>query len=257
MANIGIIPARYASSRFPGKPLAMIGDKPMIQHVYERCLLSGLDKVVIATDDTRIADAVTEFGGLAVMTSAQHPSGTDRCGEAARILQLAENDIVINIQGDEPFIHPQKINLLISLFKNPKVCIGTLAAKIDQDTDSRNPNIVKTVFTKNKKAIYFSRFAIPFRREDNSNEGATTFIDGQKCFYKHIGIYAYRNSTLQKLILLPESALEKAEKLEQLRWIENDYDIYLDVCEENSISVDTPEDLQKANLYFLQQQKPE
>ena len=236
MGYTGIIPARYASTRFPGKPLAMIGDKPMIQRVYEQCLLAGLDRVVVATDDSRIEEKVLEFGGQVIMTSTEHPSGTDRCGEAARLLNLNDDEVVINIQGDEPFIHPEEIRILMQCFENQEVKIATLAQTIDMPEDAENHNIVKVVSSKKGRALYFSRSQIPFPR---SNEGAFHF-------YKHIGIYAYTNKILQTIVKLPESSLEKIEKLEQLRWLENDLDIYVSPCHHESIAIDTPEDLQKA-----------
>ena len=236
MGYTGIIPARYASTRFPGKPLAMIGDKPMIQWVYEQCLLVGLDKVVVATDDSRIKETVLAFGGQVVMTSSEHPSGTDRCGEAARLLNLNDDEVVINIQGDEPFIHPEEIRILMQCFENPEVKIATLVQAIDILEDVDNKNIVKVVSSKKGKALYFSRSQIPFPRQ----------VDEHLHFDKHIGIYAYKNQTLQEIVKLPESSLEKSEKLEQLRWLENDLDIYISHCHHESIAIDTPEDLEKA-----------
>jgi 3-deoxy-manno-octulosonate cytidylyltransferase (CMP-KDO synthetase) len=243
--SIAIIPARFASSRFPGKPLALIGGKTMIQRVYEQCKMSKLSRVVVATDDQRIFDTVRTFGGEVVMTSPDHPSGTDRCGEAARLLQLNDNDVVVNVQGDEPFIQPEQINLLLSHFEDKTVTIATLASKLVSEK-ANDPNIVKVVFSKLQKAIYFSRFAIPFSRDENLTNIA---------HFKHIGIYAYRYQTLCQLIHLQESSLETAERLEQLRWIENGFDIYLSVYEYDTISVDTPDDLTHANQWWLANKK--
>lgn len=206
----------------------------MIQHVYERASESSLDKVVVATDDMRIYDTVIQFGGDAVLTKPTHPSGTDRCGEVAEKLQLSENDIIINIQGDEPFIRKEEIDTLISLFNSPDVEIATLIKPITQKEEINDPNKVKVVVSKRHRALYFSRFSIPYPR---SEENAS--------YYKHIGIYAYRHKTLQKLIQLPTSALENCEKLEQLRWLENDFSIFTAECYHESIAIDTPEDLQK------------
>lgn len=241
ISTTGIIPARYDSSRFPGKPLALIGGIPMIQRVYERCLASQLNQVVVATDDVRIQKVVQAFGGNVVMTSPTHPSGTDRCGEAARLLKLPDDEIIINIQGDEPLIDPRNIDLLIHFFENPATDIATLASPI-RNEDNKDPNIVKVLFTKKMKAIYFSRLKLPFIREEENADIIT--------YYKHIGIYAYRHHILQQLVTLPESLLERSEKLEQLRWIENDYDLYVALCEHQSMAVDTPEDLIRINDYL-------
>lgn len=231
-----IIPARYASTRFPGKPLALIQGKPMIQHVYEAALSSMADQVFVATDDERIANCIHDFGGQAVMTSPTLPSGTDRCGTAARQSGLADNDIIINVQGDEPFITGDIINLLILQFNNPDTRIATLCSKITKAEEISDPNKVKVIFDKNHRAIYFSRYTIPYLRNPEQ------FTPN---YYKHIGIYGYTHKILQELIQLPESALEKSEKLEQLRWIENGYSIYVSECEYEGIGVDTPEDLEQ------------
>ena len=237
MAFIGIIPARYASFRFPGKPLALIKGKPMIQWVYEQVNTAPLAKVVVATDDERIQKTVLDFGGQVVMTSSEHPSGTDRCGEAAHLLGLMDDDVVINIQGDEPFIRKEEIELLMAQFKSEQVRIATLVKKIDSTTeDVQNPNMVKVLFSQKHQAIYFSRFAIPFVRD-------VSMLSVNR--YKHIGIYAYRYKTLKELILLPKSPLEEAEKLEQLRWLDNGYSISVAECFHENIAIDTPEDLLK------------
>lgn len=242
MKFTGIIPARYASTRFPGKPLAMIGEIPMIQHVYNRCKESRLDDVFIATDDCRIEKAVLDFGGKVVMTSQTHPSGTDRCGEAAAKINLLDDDIIVNIQGDEPFIRPQEINILIEKFRDPGIEIATLVKKLDGKSDIRNPNVVKVVFSNHYKALYFSRFLIPFNRTPDENQSVN--------YYKHVGIYAYKYNILKQLIMLSPSPLERSEKLEQLRWLENDFSIYVSLCNYDSLAIDTPEDLIKANAFI-------
>lgn len=238
MKTFVIIPARYASTRFPGKPLVQINGKPMIQHVYEAALTSDADDVIVATDDERIRQCVAQFGGKAVMTSPLHPSGTDRCGEVAQSLQLADDDVIINIQGDEPFITKNEINSLADLFSQPQINIATLIKEIDNPDEINDPNKVKVVISKQNKAIYFSRLPIPFVR----NAGSIT-----PHYYKHIGIYAYRKQTLEQLVKLPESGLEKAEKLEQLRWLENGYEIYTAESDYEGIGVDTPNDLMTIN----------
>lgn len=234
-----IIPARYASTRFPGKPLALIHGKPMIQCVYEAASTSAADCVTVATDDTRIENCVKSFGGNVVMTSPTLPSGTDRCGEAAQKLHLAPNDIIINVQGDEPYITKEVINLLIDNIKKEHIQISTLITPLTEESEIVDPNKVKVVFDKNGKAIYFSRHTIPYLR--NHQQYTPNY-------YKHIGIYAYKHQCLQELIQLPESPLEKSEKLEQLRWIENGYSIYVSICEYEGIGIDTPEDLEKLKI---------
>ena len=238
MGFIGIIPARYASTRFPGKPLALIHGKPMIQVVYEHVLEAGLDQVAVATDDERIAECVRGFGGQVVMTSPDHPSGTDRCGEAARQLQLRDEDVIVNIQGDEPGISAKEISLLTSLFTRPEVHIATLVRPFTDPEEAENPNKVKVVIAQDRKALYFSRYPIPYRR-DTASEAPT--------YHQHLGIYAYRHKTLQNLIKLTPSMLEQTEKLEQLRWLENGYNIYTAACDYSGIGIDTPEDLQRFN----------
>jgi len=232
--KIGIIPARYASTRFPGKPLALIHNKPMIQHVYERCKEADLDDVLVATDDERIQKAVENFGGKVLMTNPHHASGTDRCAEAARMLYLNDEDVIINIQGDEPFIRKEEINLLIHLIENQKNQIATLVKPITTEEEMNNPNKVKVVFSKTNRALYFSRSPIPHLSQiSNLNS------------YKHLGVYAYRNNILQKITQLPVSKLEEIEKLEQLRWLENDCTIHVAICYYESIAVDTPEDINR------------
>lgn len=231
-----IIPARYASTRFPGKPLALIDGKPMIQHVCEAASASAADHVFVATDDEHIADCVKGFGGQAVMTAPSLPSGTDRCGAAAKQLGIPADDVVINVQGDEPFITAETINLLIHQFHNPDTQIATLCTPITHTEELNDPNKVKVIFDINHKAIYFSRYCIPYLRNPEQFKPK---------YFKHIGIYGYTHWQLQQLIKLPESSLEKSEKLEQLRWIENGHSIYIAECQYDGIGIDTPEDLKQ------------
>jgi 3-deoxy-manno-octulosonate cytidylyltransferase (CMP-KDO synthetase) len=240
MKILGIIPARFASVRFPGKPLADIGGKSMIQRVYEQCLKSSiLSKVIVATDDQRIYNHVLGFGGSVVMTSANHPSGTDRCFEAFKKIK-GDFSFVINIQGDEPLISPEQIDLLASCLNSGETEIATLVKKINDEETLFNPNIPKVIFNSNKEAIYFSRQTIPFVRESEKAE----WLDKHE-FYKHIGIYAYRHDILEKISSLKPSSLEKAEKLEQLRWLESGFKIKIAITEFESQGIDTPEDLEK------------
>lgn len=241
----GIIPARYASSRFPGKPLALVGNKTMIQRVYEQAFKS-ISLVYVATDDKRIFDTVISFGGNAVMTSADHMSGTDRCTEAVNIVTAETGkkiDIVINIQGDEPFIKPEQIDLLKQCFSGDDVEIATLVRVVAPGEDIFNTNQPKVILNKAGYALYFSRAAIPFIRDSEKNEWSSKHV-----YYKHIGLYGYRTETLRKITLLPRSPLEISESLEQNRWIENGFQIKTAVTEWESIGIDTPEDLEKARL---------
>ncbi len=241
----GIIPARYASSRFPGKPLVLIGNKPMIQRVYEQAK-KILSLVYVATDDERIYDTVISFGGKAVMTSPVHQSGTDRCAEAVTRINDETNenvDIVINIQGDEPFIMPEQIALLMDCFEDEVVDIATLIRKTESGEDIFNPNQPKVIIDSKGDAIYFSRAAIPFIRDLEKTAWSQNNV-----YYKHIGLYAYRTKTLKKITLLPCSYLETTESLEQNRWIENGYHIRTALTKWESIGIDTPDDLNKANL---------
>lgn len=238
----GIIPARYASTRFPGKPLVMIAGKSMIRRVYEQASLA-LDMVCVATDDQRIHDAVTAFGGKVVMTSPHHQSGTDRCAEAADKIAVMEGiipDAVINIQGDEPFIRPEQIDLLASCFDDPSVEIATLVRKVEPDDDLKNPNHPKVVLDLSGNAIYFSRSVIPYLRDVPEAEWPS-----RHTYFKHIGLYGYRTDILKKLTSLPRSPLEKAESLEQNRWLENGFRIRTKVTVWESIGIDTPEDLER------------
>jgi 3-deoxy-manno-octulosonate cytidylyltransferase (CMP-KDO synthetase) len=241
----GIIPARYASTRFPGKPLALIGDKPMIQRVYEQAS-KILNKVYVATDDARIYKCVTNFGGKAIMTSPNHLSGTDRCAEAVTKIEneTGENiDVVVNIQGDEPFIKPEQIAALMNCFADEKVEIATLIRKTEADENPFNPNQPKVVINSKGEAIYFSRSVIPFIRDLEISEWQK-----KHTFFKHIGLYAYKTKTLCEITKLPQSPLEIAESLEQNRWIENGYKIMTAITNWESIGIDTPEDLEKARL---------
>ncbi|MGF7082925.1 3-deoxy-manno-octulosonate cytidylyltransferase [Mucilaginibacter sp. UYCu711] len=243
MKILGIIPARYASSRFPGKPLVDIAGKSMIQRVYEQAKkCTDLTEVIVATDDDRIFDHVTAFGGVAVMTSADHQSGTDRCAEVARA--HPQYHVVINIQGDEPYIDPEQITKLASCFATPETQIATLVKKVKTDQELHNPNTPKVIVNKLSEAAYFSRSAIPHIRGEEPQNWLEFYT-----FFKHIGIYGYRADVLQEITKLPISALEKAESLEQLRWIENGYRIKVAETELETYAVDTPEDL--LNLNFL------
>ncbi|MFI5452981.1 3-deoxy-manno-octulosonate cytidylyltransferase [Pedobacter sp. UC225_61] len=241
MKVLGIIPVRFASTRFPGKPLVDIGGKTMIQRVYEQALKSDLDKIVVATDDERIAAEVKRFGGNFILTNPNHQSGTDRCAEVVK--KLPDFDVVINIQGDEPFIDPTQISLVSSCFDDENVELATLIKKIDEDTELLNTNIPKVVINSNQQAIYFSRHPIPFIRNAEKENWATAHQ-----FYKHIGIYGYKTSTLLEITKLSPSSLELAESLEQLRWLENGYQIKTKITNIETIAIDTPEDLQKIIL---------
>lgn len=247
MKFIGIIPARYASTRFPGKPLADMNGKPMIQRVYEQ-VKDVLDSVCVATDDIRIENAVKAFGGQVVMTSDQHRSGTDRCYEAYQ--KIGEGyDVIVNIQGDEPFIHPEQIQTIKTCFADANTQIATLVKPFRSDDDFEstlfNPNSPKVVLNKNNEAMYFSRSIIPYIQGKKYTEWLPSHT-----FYKHIGLYAYRAQVLKEITQLPQSALELAESLEQLRWLENGYKIKVGITEQETIGIDTPEDMEKA-LAFL------
>ena len=240
MRSIGIIPARYASTRFPAKPLVNIKGKSMIQRVYEQARkASSLHHVVVATDDQRIFEAVKAFGGEVVMTSEAHQSGTDRCLEAALLIDY-DFDIVVNIQGDEPFISPEQINLILSCFNQENTEIATLVKLIEDEKELWDHNRPKVVMDDDDFALLFSRNCIPYLRDVDSIDWNNTFN-----FYKHIGMYAYRMETLKEICKLKPSRLEKAEGLEQLRWIESGYRIKTAITEEESISIDTPQDLEE------------
>lgn len=242
MQILGIIPARYASTRFPGKPLVDIGGKSMIQRVYEQAKkCADLSEVKVATDDERIFNHVKDFGGMAVMTSANHQSGTDRCAEVA--LLYPQYDVIINIQGDEPFIDPEQISKLASCFNTAGAQIATLIKKIKTEQELFNPNSPKVLVNNLAEAIYFSRSPLPHIRGQQQQNWLQHFT-----YFKHIGIYGYRASVLQQITRLPVSPLEKAESLEQLRWIENGYKISVAETELETLAVDTPEDLENLKL---------
>ena len=250
MKVVGIIPARYCSTRFPGKPLAMIKGKTMIRRVCEQAWKSKLDAVVVATDDMRIADEVLTFGGQYVLTNPNHPSGTDRCREALDMLET-QYDAVVNIQGDEPFIDPEQINLLVDLISREDTQLASLAKRIEDEDDLFGSNAVKVVMDKEGKALYFSRNPIPYMR----NLDRKKWLD-KGVFYRHIGIYAYKAETLRQVAKLQPSKLELAESLEQLRWLENGFSIRMAISESLNISIDSPKDLEKA-LQFAENQLSE
>lgn len=247
MKFLGIIPARYASTRFPAKPLAMLGGKTVIQRVYEQ-VAGVLDEAYVATDDERIESAVKAFGGKVVMTSVDHKSGTDRCYEACTKIG-GDFDVVVNIQGDEPFIQPSQLNALKACFDDPTAQIATLVKPFSV-TDSfealENVNSPKVVVNTNWNAIYFSRSIIPYQRNADKLE----WLKGHT-YYKHIGLYAYRKEVLKEITSIPQSSLEIAESLEQLRWIENGYKIKVGVTEVETIGIDTPEDLARAEEFLI------
>jgi len=240
MNFIGIIPARYESTRFPGKPLAILGEKPMIQWVYENCS-KALKHVYVATDDDRIFNAVQKFGGKAVRTKSTHQSGTDRCAEAAQILSKHINfDVVINVQGDEPFIQAEQIELLKSCFAE-ETDIATLVKKIDTVEELFNPNRPKVVLDNQQNALYFSRSTIPYIRGKENKDWVRS-----ASFWAHIGMYAYKNDVLQKITELENGELEVLESLEQLRWLESGFKIKTKETNHQSIGIDTLEDLENA-----------
>lgn len=244
MRFIGIIPARFQSTRFPGKPLALIHGKPMIQWVVERCR-SELENVWVATDHPEIAGVVRAFGGNIVMTSPDHSSGTDRCAEAAGILSgQIDFDVVINIQGDEPFIHAEQIRELKDCF-NPATQIATLIKPISDHQELENPNKPKVVIDKSGNALYFSRSVIPFLRGKERDQWV--HCHG---YWAHVGMYGYRKDVLQEITKLPSGNLEDAESLEQLRWIENGYRIKTAITHYTSFGIDTPADLEYALQHF-------
>ena len=243
MKFTAIIPARYTSTRFPGKPLAILGGKPIIQRVYEQ-VISVLGEACVATDDQRIFDTVEAFGGQAVMTRSDHKSGTDRIEEAARRLNTTA-DVIINVQGDEPFIQPSQIETLCQLFDAPETQIGTLGKRFESMEAAENPNSPKIVCDTKGFALYFSRSVIPFIRGKEQSEWFTHFP-----FLKHLGIYAYRREVLTEITRLPQSPLEIAESLEQLRWLQNGYRIRVGETDVETVGIDTPEDLQRAEAFL-------
>lgn len=248
MKFLGIIPARYASTRFPGKPLALVNGKAMIERVYQQASLV-FENVYVATDDERIANAVTCFGGKVVMTLPTHPSGTDRIREALDKIENIEQqtyDVVFNVQGDEPYIQAEALNQLKQCFGEPSTHIATLAKRIHTTEDILNPNHVKLVRDNSGKALYFSRSPIPYLRNIPQELWSEKYN-----FLKHLGIYAYRSEVLRNITRLKPSSLEEAESLEQNRWLENGYTIRVEITQYESISIDTPEDLDRVNSMKL------
>lgn len=243
MNFIAIIPARYASTRFPGKPLAILGGKTVIERVYEQ-VQQVLEAVYVATDDERIYDAVKAFGGQAVMTSANHKSGTDRIAEAVKIIG-GDYDVVVNVQGDEPFIQPEQIETLCHCFDDPSTQIATLGKRFTDMAGAENPNSPKIVVDNRGFAMYFSRSVIPYIRSAEQE----TWLEHYP-YLKHLGIYAYRTKVLEEVTHLPQTSLEVAESLEQLRWLQNGYRIKVAETEFETVGIDTPEDLQKAEEFL-------
>ena len=248
---IAIIPARYASTRFPAKPLALLGGKPVIQRVYEQVTVV-ISSAVVATDDERIADAVKSFGGQVVMTSPNHKSGTDRCWEAYQKLG-EEYDVVINVQGDEPFIAHSQLKAIMECFNDENTDIATLVKPFSESDGLaalQNPNSPKVVLDSESRAIYFSRSVIPYLRGVEPEQWLSSHT-----FYKHIGMYAFRSDVLGKITSLPQSTLELAESLEQLRWLENGYKIGVGISDVETVGIDTPEDLQRAEEFLANREK--
>ncbi len=244
MKTIGIIPSRYESSRLPGKPLVDINGKSMVQRVFEQVSKSALDTVIVATDDDRIYQHVLSFGGRAIMTSKDHSNGTERCAEVIEKLE-DDYDIAINIQGDEPFIHPEQINQVNSLCKKEGVIIGTLIKKIETIEELLDPDAIKKVVVNSQlEAIYFSRSPIPYLQGVNQ----ANWLEKQT-YYKHIGIYGFKTKTLKEVVQLPPSINELAESLEQLRWLDNGLRINTEITEHESPSVDTEKDLDLARNF--------
>lgn len=245
MKFLGIIPARYSSSRFPGKPVAILGGKPVIQHVYER-VKNVLTDVYVATDNVHIYKVVTDFGGKAIMTREEHESGTERASEALDKID-GKFDVVINIQGDEPFIQSEQIKMLMSSFADEQIQIATLGVPLKSMDDVNKSNTPKIVIDNHNNALYFSRSVIPFVRGINQADWLSHYP-----FLKHVGLYAYRTETLREISKLPLSSLELAERLEQLRWLQNGYRIKVCITDIETISIDTPQDLVNAEEYLKQ-----
>lgn len=249
MKFVAIIPARYASTRFPGKPLALLAGKPIIQHVYER-VAGVFENLCVATDDERIKNAVEGFGGKAVMTSAEHRSGTDRCYEAYCKTGI-DADVVVNVQGDEPFITPQQLQTLAGCFDEVQTQIATLVKPFDADAGLEaleNPNSPKVVVDNEGFALYFSRSVIPYFRGTDKRDWLRVHT-----FYKHIGLYAFRTEVLKKVTAMPQGVLEQAESLEQLRWLQAGLRIKTGTTNTETIGIDTPEDLAKAEQFIHRQ----
>ena len=238
-----VIPARYASTRFPAKLLADLNGKPVIQWVYEKALMTQADDVWIAADDQRIIDVVEKFGGKAVMTSTSHPSGTDRINEAVNIIpDSSKFDLIINLQGDEPLISPTVVDQLIDMMRRQdNIKMGTVAVRSKREEIENDPNRVKAIIAKNGKALYFTRASAPFLREGGNDCG----------MFLHWGIYAYTKKALAELVTFPESDLEKCEKLEQLRAIENGIAIYVLKTDQHTVGIDTPEDLEIVKQWIM------
>lgn len=244
MRFVAIIPARYASTRFPGKPLAVLEEKTVIQRVYEQ-VGNVIADVYVATDDKRIHDAVVGFGGNAVMTRSDHKSGTDRIEEAVEKIGADKFDVVINVQGDEPFIQPSQIRTVMSLFDDAATEIGTLGKPFESIEAVKNPNSPKIVVSRKNTALYFSRSVIPFVRGVDEAEWLSHYP-----YLKHIGLYAYRTDVLRAITQLPQGELEKAESLEQLRWLENGYTIKVGLTDAETVGIDTPADLERAEAFL-------
>ena len=241
-----IIPARFASSRFPGKPLAVLAGKPIIEHVYQR-VSEVVSNVYVAVDDNRILECVEKFGGKAIMTSPNHKSGTDRVAEAYKNIGR-HFDVVINVQGDEPFIHKEQIEALIACFDKKDTDIATIVKPFSANDGMDallNPNTPKVAIAKDMRALYFSRSVIPYIRGVEKTNWLSSHT-----FYKHIGIYGFRSDVLAEITKLPQGVLEKAESLEQLRWLENGYSIRVAVNNFDTVGIDTPEDLRRAEQYL-------
>lgn len=244
MRVLAAVPARFASTRFPGKPLALLGGRPVVQWVWDGLArMSELSAVAVATDDERIAETVRGFGGRVVMTSPAHRSGTDRCGEVLRKLEDEgeQYDVVVNVQGDEPFVRPDQLRSLIASFEDSYTQIATLKTTIRGNEELMSPNNVKVICNPQGRAVYFSRQPIPYLRGVEVDEWL-----GRQAYYKHIGVYAFRAETLKEVVKLPQSPLELSESLEQLRWLENGYAIRVVETESANIGIDTPEDLAEA-----------
>ena len=248
MKFIAIIPARYGSTRFPGKPLAMLGGKTVIQRVYEQAI-NVLHEAYVATDDDRIQKAVEQFGGKAIMTSPNHKSGTDRIQEAATKIGT-DADVIINIQGDEPFIHASQLDTVKSLFDDPQTQIATLGKPFESIETVESPNSPKIVCDLNGYALYFSRSVIPYVRGHEPKDWLKEFP-----YLKHIGLYAYRREVLAQITQLPQSPLEQAESLEQLRWLQNGYRIKVGLTDVETVGIDTPDDLKWAEAFLRESAK--
>lgn len=246
MKFIGIIPARYASTRFPGKPLALLGGKPVIQHVYEK-VAAVLEAAYVATDDERIYDVVKSFGGQVVMTRTDHKSGTDRIEEAIEKIG-GEWDVVVNVQGDEPFVSKSQLDTICHCFDDPTTQIATLGKPFESMEAVQNPNSPKIVVDNMGFAMYFSRSVIPYVRGKEKSSWLTHYP-----FLKHLGIYAYRKDVLRQITQLPQSSLEIAESLEQLRWLQNGFKIKVGTTDVETVGIDTPQDLERAEKFLKAQ----